>query len=312
MIRIASGIVSDIAPAPYMVPAWLRDERLAALDARFAAGAALSALDKVMREDCEWRGVWMQRLALRAAAGACVRLGKTDDERALRDLWQMRGSDGALGPSGSVLMAFQQLVGGDPMQYVVLAAVARNLGLGEGAVEPGIGRVLSRLARGVPPLAAAGEAAGLMAKTVSGPAVEVFALWVADAVLARTLGWPVALPLHSIAMAKPGGHHRRPGLGGSEWREAAATGIGAVAVSAVDLASEMARRAARLRAVAPKVRTKQALLAIEALLSQDAVTPAQVRGKMSDRAARRLFDRLVTLGGVRELSGRPSFRIYGL
>lgn len=44
----------------------------------------------------------------------------------------------------------------------------------------------------------------------------------------------------------------------------------------------------------------------EAMLASDAV------GGMSDRALRRLFDRLVSLGAVRDLSGRPTFRIYGL
>ncbi len=202
-----------VAPTPYPVPAWLRDERIVALDPPFAAGAALAVLDKAVCEGC----VWMQRLALRAAAVACARLGRPDDERALRDLWQMRSCDAALGPAGSVLVAFHQPVARDPTQYIVLAAVARNLGQGEGTVEPGIGEALSRMARSAPPLAAATQAAALMAKTSSEQAGEVFALWVADAVLARALGWPVALPLHSIAMAKSGGHHRRPALDSSEW-----------------------------------------------------------------------------------------------
>jgi hypothetical protein len=33
---------------------------------------------------------------------------------------------------------------------------------------------------------------------------------------------------------------------------------------------------------------------------------------MSDRALRRIFERLVDLGAVRELTGRPTFRLFGL
>jgi hypothetical protein len=50
------------------------------------------------------------------------------------------------------------------------------------------------------------------------------------------------------------------------------------------------------------------------LLGDDAVSPARAAksARLSDRAARRLFDRLIDLGAARELSGRPNFRLYGL
>ena len=52
--------------------------------------------------------------------------------------------------------------------------------------------------------------------------------------------------------------------------------------------------------------------AIEALLADDAVSAAAPIANLSDRARRRLFDRLVVLGAARELTGRAAFRLYGL
>ena len=51
---------------------------------------------------------------------------------------------------------------------------------------------------------------------------------------------------------------------------------------------------------------------IEALLADDAVSAAAPIAGFSDRARRRLFERLVALGAARELTGRPTFRLYGL
>ena len=84
------------------------------------------------------------------------------------------------------------------------------------------------------------------------------------------------------------------------------------ALAALDLAQDLARRAARLADAAPKLRAKGKGRALEALLADDAVAAAAPIGGLSDRARRRLFERLVALGAARELTGRATFRLYGL
>lgn len=88
----------------------------------------------------------------------------------------------------------------------------------------------------------------------------------------------------------------------------------------IGLARDLARRAKDLRAVAPKLRAKGSDAAVDLFLTEDAVAPAsmlspRIRGTripMTSRAARRFCDRLVELGVARELTGRPTFRLYGI
>jgi hypothetical protein len=82
--------------------------------------------------------------------------------------------------------------------------------------------------------------------------------------------------------------------------------------SALREAAILARRAQRLLEVAPKLRAKGARDALDLLLGDDAVAGTLATRRLSRFASRRLFARLEQFGAVRELTGRPGFRIYGL
>ena len=132
-------------------------------------------------------------------------------------------------------------------------------------------------------------------------------LLLADAALAQALGWDHVLPLLALGL-------KRADLrkSGDELRQACHRAVSSTAIEAVRAASDLARRAARLKEVAPKLRAKGADEAVALFLSQDAVAPAALTTLRSDRAARRFCDRLVELAAVRELTGRDTFRLYGI
>jgi hypothetical protein len=150
------------------------------------------------------------------------------------------------------------------------------------------------------------------------PDAEIFALWAADLALARRLGWDAPVPLLATAITHPssrrGGAGKRPRPGDPDWADALVCAYALAARDAFALAGELSRRSRALLTAQPKLRAKGAGRVIELLLDDDAVSPARAAklARLSDRAARRLFDRLIELGAARELSGRPNFRLYGL
>ena len=137
------------------------------------------------------------------------------------------------------------------------------------------------------------------------PREDLAALILADAALALAIGWD-----HLVPMLAPGLKRADLRKQGGDLRLACHRALISSVIEAVRQAADLARRAAQLKAVAPKLRAKGAGDAVEMFLTRDAVAPSAL--PLPDRAARRLCDRLVDLGAVRELTGRDTFRLYGV
>ncbi|EXL04914.1 DUF1403 family protein [Aquamicrobium defluvii] len=350
-LRHHGNLPGPTAAAPMaVVPAWLRravpdTQSLAGKgvglnalgpnaleDIAIAAGAAIGALDAVVRRQEKWAGAWRQRLALSAAATTARQAGRVEDEAALRDTFVLArpgdilSGSTTLGPGGLLLLAWRRLA----------ARPAEDL-----LTEKSLGAVLEEFGYARDDEAVSDFSAELrqLSTTNAGTVATLTGAfmaaerhgfgrfvgpWLADALLAQRLGWAHAVPLlgAEAALAGGSGRPRRPAMGsplaGVETEANRAKNLLAAqaraALRAIDLFTELGRRADRLLAVAPKLRAKGAEAIVDRLLNEDALVASRGEHKtgMSDRGLRRLFDRLVELGTVRELSGRPTFRIYGL
>jgi hypothetical protein len=151
-------------------------------------------------------------------------------------------------------------------------------------------------------------AAVLDAVLTAHPCEEAMALILADAALAQSLGWRHIVPLLAAGLKSRDLHMRGTDLQ-LACHKALLSSIGV----ALQITADVTRRADHLRTVIPKLRAKAAGDAVALFLSKDALSPSVALAElMSDRAARRLCDRLVDLGVVRELTGRDTFRLYGV
>ncbi len=327
--RHISALTAAAAPVS-TVPTWMRRaipdaQSLAGKDLEdlaLSAGAAIGALDAVVRRQERWAGAWRQRLALAAAAATANQAGRVEDEAALRDAVLLTKFGDDVGPAGSMLLAWRQLAG-TPAENLLtedsIGAVLDDLGLrrDDDAVSD-LADDLRQLSAGI---GMVGMLTGAFAAAERYGFARAFGCWLADALLAQRLGWAHAVPLLGAEASL--GASARP----RRWAASSvATSIetdperaknllaaqARAALRAIDLSAELERRADRLLAVAPKLRAKAADAVVDKLLSDDAIVASEKIAGMSDRGLRRLFDRLVEFGAVRELSGRTAFRIYGL
>lgn len=318
-MAMASDLSETFAWHVPKVPAWARPRTVGLHDgdAAYLAGAALNSLDNMVRQDVPWAGVWRQRLALRSAAAAVNLIGRREDEFALRDTHYLRSAGDDPGPAGHILMAWRRLASRMTLcdAEFVRPVVEQHFDLhwdGDLAEVVANAQDMVMSPRPAPAMAAEIAAAVYRAR----PDAEVLAFWLADALLAQKLRWPIPVPLLMGQVAsvvfKFGENRKRIRPGGEGWGRAVFLAYASAAAEACDLGADLAQRAATLAVVTPKLRAKGSGDVIKLLLSDDAVPGSWSSPKLSARGARRLFDRLGELGAVRELSGRPTFRLYGL
>lgn len=282
---------------PARLPAWaLRSAADTPDDVAFLSGAALGALHLLVSDPALPQSLLRDRLALGAAEACVAWQGRPERAAELRDAVHLARPGDALGPAGEVLAVWRRVVA----RPVSTRSLARALP----EVTPEAIADWMAAGQGGPVARSAGVLEAVLADR---PRDEVAALVLAEAVLARALGWSHVTPVITAALPSRALHRTGEDLRLACHR-AARAGAGRVAQQA----AELARAAARLEAVAPKLRAKGAGQAVALFLENDVLAAAALTHLMSDRAARRLCDRLVSLGAVRELTGRDTFRLYGV
>ena len=277
------------------IPAWVTSARAETLeDVAFLSGAALNHLHVVLGRKDVPHALLRDRLALRAAEACVAFAGRAERASDLRDAVQLLRPGDLPGPAGAIYLQWRHAVE-RPLSIKALCRALPDLQAERIAdwIDAGQGAPVSRAAM------------VLGAILNDAPRAEAAALILADATLAQALGWKHLVPLLSAGLKRADLRKRDDDL-----RFTCHRAVTVSSIEAVRLAADLARRAAHLKAVAPKLRAKAAGEAVEMFLTQDALAPAAL--PLPDRAARRLCDRLVDLGAVRELTGRDSFRLYGV
>lgn len=277
------------------MPAWIALRQAETLDdVAFLSGAALNHLHVALGQEKVPQALLRDRLALRAAEACAAFSGRPERAAQLRDAVHLLRPGDLPGPAGEICLAWRRAV----ERPVSVKALGRALP----ALEPRQIAIWLDVARGAP---VSRVTRVLEAVLTEAPHAEVSALVLADAALAQALGRDYLVPLLAAGLKRSDLRKR-----GEELSLACHRALLSSAVEGLRLAADLARRAAHVMAVAPKLRAKGANAAVDMFLTRDAVAPSAL--PLPDRAARRLCDRLVDLGAVRELTGRDTFRLYGV
>ena len=282
---------ADSFDTPPRMPSWVTSARSETPeDVTFLSGAALTHLHLVLSRD-DIPQTW-----LRAAEACVTHQGRPERSGDLRDAVAFLEPGDSPGPAGEVILSWQCAVE-RPVSAKALTRALSEIDADQIATWLDTGH-------GPPVVRAASVLQAVLSDRPRDPATAVL---LAVAALAQSLVWSHVLPLLALGL-RPADLRKS----GEELRLACHQAISAAAAVATREATDLARRAARLKDVAPTLRAKGSDQAVALFLKHDAVAPTALTSLRSDRAARRLCDRLVALGAVRELTGRDTFRLYGI
>jgi len=288
-------------------------------NAGFSSGSALALLHVALHDPntAVPTELLTGRLALRAAVNCLKLQGRAATEGEIRDAYLLTQAGDQMGPSGDMLAFWLR---GIDISLKSANWTDRLYALLSEEMQETVADLLNAhhlREKQCPASAAATVLASLIDQYRHEEAV---ALLVTDIVLSRELSWAKPIPLLATMLKRSAIRSLLNDHDEEAFRLACHTAIATAAHEAVRAAHDLARRAVRLRQIVPKLRAKGSDDAVALFLSEDAIFPTTMlspvikgtRTKMSDHAARRLCDRLVSLGVVKELTGRPTFRLYGV
>lgn len=311
--------ISDDLDSLPKLPAWVTSQRAETHETvAFRSGVALTVLDALVSDPTHGVPVKLlgNRLALTAATATSKLEGRLAQEADMRDAYHLTPPGEARGPDGDLLAcwrdATQLRLNSRDWTAGLRDLVGQNF---EDDVEGWLNAAAVR-ARTHGPLAGCTFVLRVVLETDD--RAERLACLLSDVVLARALNWATILPVSARFLSK------------AMLRNLVANGPGGelevqqrlleAVEHTIGLSGELSRKAAAMRAVAPKLRAKGSDAAVDLFLTEDAVGPSTMLSPiiegttipMTDRAARRFCDRLVELGVARELTGRSTFRLYGI
>ena len=311
--------ISDDQTTLPKLPSWVTSGRAETPETvAFRSGAALTVLNQLVSDPNHGMplNLLANRLALKAATATSKLEGRLAREADIRDAYHLTPPGEARGSDGDLLAFWREAA---PLKLTGRDWQAGLNGFVGPELEMNVDGLLQSAAnqsQSHGPLT--GCVAVMRAVLQADDRAERVACLMSDIVLARFLNWPSVLPISAQYLTK------------AMLRDLFGDGQGADLVvkkrisqsieEAIRLARDLAQRGAALRTVAPRLRAKGSDAAVALFLSEDAVAPSTklsplIQGTtipMTDRAARRFCDRLVELGVAQELTGRPTFRLYGI